>query len=162
MPIERLYYITEWGVGQMKMTPEIISQYESLKSEIEVILDDIAEIEKQYGKVKASMDKHPYILLEIPVRSHASNETLALLRAQLQSLRKTRHEIELFLAAVPDSKIRQAIRLFYIKGYTWQQVANKIGGDSTADGLRMAVDRYFKKYFKRVRSVRSKRGKIVL
>lgn len=51
-------------------------------------------------------------------------------------------EIEEYIKAVPDPLVRVAMRYRYIDGLSWVKVAMQIGGGNTADGCRMAVERY--------------------
>ena len=46
---------------------------------------------------------------------------------------------------IEDSLIRQIFTLRYIGGYHWTQIAMRIGGGNTPDGVRMLHNRYLKK-----------------
>ena len=54
-------------------------------------------------------------------------------------------DVEGYIAGIPDSQLRRIIRLRVIDKLTWQQVAQQIGGDNTADGVRMMFNRFFEK-----------------
>lgn len=56
-------------------------------------------------------------------------------------------EIEEYLNSIDDSQMRRMIKYKYIEELSWQQVAERMGGGNTADGCRMAVDRYLKKQY---------------
>ncbi len=56
-------------------------------------------------------------------------------------------EIEEYLNSIDDSQMRRMIKYKYIEELSWQQVAKCMGGGNTADGCRMAVDRYLKKQY---------------
>lgn len=47
-----------------------------------------------------------------------------------------------FVAGIKDSQTRQIIFLRFIKGMTWGQVALKVGGGNTSDGVRKRAVRY--------------------
>ncbi len=49
-----------------------------------------------------------------------------------------------YIADIDDSFIRQIIRARYVDGKSWQAVAEVIGGNNTADSVRMAHNRYLK------------------
>lgn len=49
-----------------------------------------------------------------------------------------------YIKDVPDVQIRMILSLRYINGLTWQQIADNIGGDNTADGIRKKHDRFLK------------------
>ena len=56
-----------------------------------------------------------------------------------------------------DPLMRLVITYRYLYGYSWTQIAMKLGGGNTPDGVRMAHNRFLKRYEqnKNVRSVRS-------
>lgn len=49
-----------------------------------------------------------------------------------------------YIADIDDSFIRQIIRARYVDCKSWQAVAETIGGNNTADSVRMAHNRYLK------------------
>lgn len=50
--------------------------------------------------------------------------------------------VEQYINSVDDSRMRRMLTFRYIDGLSWQQVAKRIGGGNTANGMRMAVERY--------------------
>ena len=55
------------------------------------------------------------------------------------------NEIESFMNSVSNSRVRLIIRLRYINGLQWEEVARQMGGGNTEDTCRMMLDRYLKK-----------------
>ena len=55
------------------------------------------------------------------------------------------NRLERYIADIPDSNLRMIFTLRFINGLSWVQLAFSIGGDCTADGARMACNRYIKK-----------------
>lgn len=49
-----------------------------------------------------------------------------------------------YIAGVKDSFMRRILEARYIDGLSWQGVANKIGGNNTADSVRMAHNRFLR------------------
>ena len=47
-----------------------------------------------------------------------------------------------YIAGVNDCLMRQILSLRYINGFSWAAVALHIGGGNTADGVRVAHDRF--------------------
>lgn len=47
-----------------------------------------------------------------------------------------------YIAQVEDSLTRQILRLRYIDGLSWTQVALRVGGSNTADSVRKAAERF--------------------
>lgn len=56
-----------------------------------------------------------------------------------------RNRLERYIADIPDAYLRQVFTLRFINGLSWVQVAFGIGGKCTADGARMACNRYIQK-----------------
>lgn len=50
-------------------------------------------------------------------------------------------EVEHYLEAVEDARLRTMLRLRYVDGYTWTDVGMRIG--ITSSGVRMAIERFF-------------------
>lgn len=67
---------------------------------------------------------------------------------KIRNLKERKGEIEKFVSAVPDYKIRRCMEICFIEPcdtrITWEMVADAINDGSTGDGLRMAVKRYLK------------------
>ena len=49
-----------------------------------------------------------------------------------------------YIDSVEDSQMRQILTLRYIKQYSWYKIANEIGGNNTADSIRMMHNRFLK------------------
>ncbi len=49
-----------------------------------------------------------------------------------------------YIASVEDAQMRMILSLRYVNGLSWQQVADGIGGNNTADGVRKSHDRFLK------------------
>ncbi len=69
----------------------------------------------------------------------------AIISAKLTLCLHERNRLERYIADIPDAYIRQVFTLRFINGLSWVQVAFSIGGKCTADGARMACNRYIKK-----------------
>ena len=54
-------------------------------------------------------------------------------------------EVEEYIEGIEDSRVRTIIRLRYIEGMTWQQVADYMGGEHTEDSVRKAAGRFLEK-----------------
>ena len=62
------------------------------------------------------------------------NRNASVLEAKLE-------EVEKYLDAVEDARLRTMLRLRYVDGYTWTDVGMRIG--ITSSGVRMAIERFF-------------------
>lgn len=52
------------------------------------------------------------------------------------------NQVEEYVEAIEDSRIRRIMRYRYIDQLSWVQVAHRMGGRHTADSCRMAHDRF--------------------
>ena len=65
-----------------------------------------------------------------------------LINAKIEKCESERIRIENYIATIDDSFLRQVFTYRFINNYTWRQVANRVGGYNTADGVRKACKRY--------------------
>ena len=129
------------------MTKEQLEQYTSIKEEIKELE---AELDKRKSPVSdivtGSMEDYPYTqqyyYTGIIERYIFSRFKTNLQKIQLE---RQRAEIENFLDSVQDSNIRRIIRLKYIKGKTWPQIARKMDKHISGDSVRKIVERFLEK-----------------
>lgn len=55
-------------------------------------------------------------------------------------------ELTAYVDSVEDILIREILRERYINGKSWNAVAIKVGGNNTADGCRMAANRFLERH----------------
>lgn len=143
-----------------------LEQYNSLKQEkadneriINNIEKRIAELEEKGYKEKDSVSggnggiQH-FSIEGFPYPRYHREKSRLILRKKRWSeieekLDKQILEIEEYLNSIDDSQMRRMIKYKYIEELSWQQVAERMGGGNTADGCRMAVDRYLKKQIRK-------------
>ena len=53
-----------------------------------------------------------------------------------------RNRLERYIADIPDSLTRQIFALRFINGMSWVRVAMHVGGNNTADSVRMTCKRF--------------------
>ena len=63
---------------------------------------------------------------------------------QLDLVRQVK-DVEMFVASLDDAYIRRIINFRFVQRMSWTAVAMKIGGDNTADSVRMAFTRFMEK-----------------
>lgn len=69
----------------------------------------------------------------------------AIIAAKQQQCIYERNRLEQYIAGIDDSFLRQIFTYRFINGFPWHQVAAYAGGRNTANGCRMAVNRYLKR-----------------
>ena len=67
------------------------------------------------------------------------------LRKMIYKLQREQARALNFISKLDNSDLRTIFILRFIKGYTYKQIADKIGG-VTADAVRIRIIRYFKKH----------------
>ena len=67
------------------------------------------------------------------------------MKTKKEDLEKKTEAVEKYIDGIQETKIRRIFRYKYLDGLNWVQVAHKMGGKYTADGCRVAHDRYLKK-----------------
>lgn len=138
---------------------ELLEQYSSVLNEIEDLQERIARIEKQITEMEESGYQvkdsvrggeggiQRFHISGYPYPEYSSKKTLLKIRQQQlhkreEKLLELTNAVEEFIVTIPDSRMRQMITYKYLDNLTWIQVAHKIGGGNTADGCRMAVERF--------------------
>lgn len=133
------------------MDKEQLKQIRYIKSEIAVIENQINNIEPAMvtDKVKGSSSYFPYIQRDFTLEGIDTDEYERRVRRLQRKLIKRKEkllqlqeEANNFIDSIEDSLIRQAITLKYVDGYSWENIAKKMGSSTTPDSIRMAVNRY--------------------
>lgn len=100
------------------------------------------------GVVKGSDGDFPYIQHNVKVSGANDTESNRELLQHINKLEYRKTAIETFIKNIDDILIRKIFIQRYIRGSckpSWQYIASSIGGDNTADGVRMIHARYLKK-----------------
>jgi hypothetical protein len=130
-----------------------LSQIRYLKSEIELLKKQIRDMDYQVTRdtVTGSDPDFPYTERRFTIvgidyggyerRTQRLKKRLEKRVTELIKLLEATHD---YIENIDDSLIRQIITLRHIEGLTWEQVAARIGGSSTADSLRKMHDRFLK------------------
>lgn len=129
------------------MTKKELSQLYWLNREIEEEKRKLAELEAAATGCTAKITGLPHV-----GGAHDKIGDLAILIAEQRDLidLKVRQSVveynrlNRYIASVEDAQMRMIFQLRYVRGMSWQQVATRIGGGNTADGVRKAHDRYLK------------------
>lgn len=90
---------------------------------------------------------HHYTIEGFPYSDYSRRKTLLRVRRQQlidrdEKLAELETQVEHFLSELADSRLRQMIEYRYIENMSWVQVADRMGGNNTADGCRKMVDRF--------------------
>lgn len=127
------------------MTIKELSQLYYLNREIEMLEEKLEKLEARTTGASVNMSG-------LPPTGNASDRVgdgyvmIADLKSKIQS-RKAAAQNEVnklyrYIDTIQDSYIRQIIELRFVSCLSWLQVALCIGGNNTADSVRMAVNRF--------------------
>ena len=128
------------------MTRERLDQYLDLKREIFLLEAEIESLSDKAGEIVTDVvsssaefpfSKHSVLISGLCVRDLERLEA----RRQLRSERKGRvyreaMEIDRFIDSIEDSQMRQLLSLKYLTGMSWRQVARRLGGKNTEEGVK--------------------------
>lgn len=143
----------------MSNLKEALDQYTAIKKEREYIADKVMALERQIDRMEQSGysvkdtvrggegNMHHYTIEGFPYESYSRQKTLLRVRRQQlidrdEKLAELETQVEHFLSELDDSRLRQMIEYRYIENMSWVQVADRMGGNNTADGCRKMVDRF--------------------
>ncbi|WP_313524841.1 hypothetical protein [Anaerotignum sp.] len=147
----------------MSLGKELLSQYNHLQVEIEDLKRRINKTKSQIERlesegtvldmVKGSRKDGTIGSIRIegfPIPSYDAKLSqlyrykFNLENAEQQAIKLT-NKIEFYINSIDDCRMRMIIRYRFIDKLTWNEVAAKMGGGNTEDGIRMAVTRFFDK-----------------
>lgn len=138
---------------------ELFEQYASMRMEHADLKKRISRMQRELNRLKDSqvadtvtgsredLTVGPIKVVGKPARQYAeqSKRLTALIERynrNAETLAVKLEEVEQYLEAVEDARLRTMLRLRYVDGYTWTDVGMRAG--MTGDGCRMCIERYFK------------------
>ena len=143
------------------VSKNILIQYSDLQKEIKYLsrkIDSLKneqvkfEARKKRDMVRASSKQFPFIERNIHIEGLADineiklnsilNEEIRKLESRYEILVKVTNDVLDFIDSVDDSRMRLIISYRIIEGYSWNEVADAIGGGNTEDSVRMAFNRF--------------------
>ncbi|KHO36729.1 RNA polymerase subunit sigma-24 [Clostridium tetani] len=137
------------------MNKEQLKQLKYLKTEIEAIKRQIEDLDYtiETDKVRGSSSHFPYVQRSFTIEgvnyeeyNRKAERLRRKLNKRIKELMDLAEETNEFIENIEDSLVRQIISLRYINGLTWEEVATNIGGNNTADSVRMLCNRFLEDY----------------
>ena len=127
------------------MTKQELSQLYYLNREIEEEKRKLDELETAATNITTKITGMPHV-----TDMSRKSENLSILIAEQRDLIELKvkqsvieyNRINRYIADVGDTLMRLILSYRYINGLTWNQVAANIGGNNTADSVRVAHDRF--------------------
>lgn len=130
------------------MTIEELKQYQHLQGEVRFWQKELEKtMQKSYVRSPqlTGMPGAKRLADLTAQRAIEEGEILNTIRMMQRRSARMLQEIVAFVKEVEDPLLRAVIYGRYIKGMTWNQLANTIGGKNTPDGLRKLHNRYFRR-----------------
>lgn len=128
-------------------TREFLGQYQDINAAINLKLAEISQLRCMALRVTGVMSPNKVqgggqgrgnledIIAKLADLDNEVNQDIDRLLA-------VKHQIEAYIAAVPDSQIRAILTARHINGMSWTDVAIYVGGGNTADSVRMMHKRF--------------------
>lgn len=127
------------------MTREQISQVYYLNREIEALQERLQSLRECYYKSPQidGMPRGQSISDAIGNMGAVMADTERCIESLLYRIQIERRNIYHYISTLDDSLMRQIIMYRCISLCTWQEVAVYVGGNNTADSVRMLFNRHF-------------------
>lgn len=112
---------------------------------------EISNLESRLEQLRVAAANCTSKLSGSPRASGAGNkiEKFAIKIAEQEQILAARQaeydKLSQYIQSIEDSRMRQIMIYRHIDGLTWPQVASKIGGGNTANGVRMSHERFLQK-----------------
>ena len=129
------------------MTLKELSQLYYLNREIEMDKQRLQELELKAlpgSQVITGMPHTPGITDKVGMYAAEIADLRGIIEAKHQQCLYERSRLERYIASIDDSLLRQILTYRFVNGLPWEQVAACVGGNNTADGVRMMCNRYIK------------------
>ena len=126
------------------MTKERLSQLSWLKLEIEELSARARKIEGALSGRTSRIDSMPWLGGSKDIVGDLMPELSGLMDKLLHCRKRAMDEftvLQAFISQIDDSQVRLIFTMRYLDGYSWHQVAWRLGGN-TADSVRMIHNRY--------------------
>lgn len=140
------------------MTKDILVQYCDLQEEVKDLQNRIKKREDEIKKIESEGcvtdsvkgglgGMQNFKITGFPYPEYSRKKTMLYLnKAQLENsefeLLETLNKVEEYIQSIDDSRIRRIFRLRYIDNMSWIKVAQHMGGQATADSVRMEHNRF--------------------
>lgn len=157
------------------VSKEVLSQYSDLQEEIKEIREKIGKLENNIARLQKTIDRieagevvkdkvrgglggqQNFNIEGIPFLEYEKTRSNLLMQKLLLNQRKSTleilefgllektNEVEEFIAAIQDSRMRRIVNLRVLENFSWNKVADRIGGGNTEGSVKMAFQRFIER-----------------
>lgn len=142
-------------IGGIELNKDILMDYIDaceLVKETEADIQKLRKTEEVHDKVSGSNPDFPFQAqnfnisgqVEHYMESSELEKEKQLLQDRMVKARYKKIMVEKWMANAP-ARIQRLVRLKYFERLSWEQVAERIGGSTSADSARMELKKYLKK-----------------
>lgn len=154
------------------VTRQMLTQYSDTRKEVKEIQERIEKLENRIPKLEKRISEiedgetvkdkvyggngglQGFVVEGIPLREYTDKKTELKIKRMLLSERKEMlgilelellrqtNEIQRFINSIKDSHVRRIITLRVVDELSWNEVADRMGGNNTEDSVRKAFDRF--------------------
>jgi hypothetical protein len=134
-----------------KFTLDELEQIIYIKSEVEVLSKRLAKAKKSEFVSDYAKDYSSGFERIITISGYAITDSdkvdkiHTLLECRRKELEDKVLEAEVYIASIPDSKIRTLLTLRFLEGKEWEETAKSFYKKMSADSARKTIVRYFDK-----------------
>lgn len=127
------------------MTANDLKQLKALKTEVEYLANEIMNMCTEYvtDSVKDYRSGYPHTITIRGVSTYKADKMRRKLEKKQEQLQKKIYELESFLDTVPDSEMRQILRLKYRNGLTDAEIGQILGFERSTISYR--ISKFFNK-----------------
>lgn len=120
------------------MVKQDLIDYKTWKKRMCKLNEDIERLSEKdidvvSGKVKGSMDSHPYIerrftvQMEVPEQAEKVNEQISRKEREIEDLQRKMREVEDFIDGIEDVQVKTIFEYSFLDGLTQKEVGEKTG-----------------------------------
>lgn len=140
------------------VSKEVLKQFSDIKKEIVEVESKIQSLEKYIAKMESDGSvvdtvsggnggiQH-FKIEGFPYPEYSKKKTLLLTRKSiLEQLRmellEQENAVESFITTIESSFMRRIVRMRFLENMTWNQIADRMGGNNTEDSIKKAFYRF--------------------
>lgn len=135
--------ILQKGDGMLTTLRQDFKEYRSNRQEIRELKQQLGSMEHLTDTVMGSSDEWPYVKHPITVQGRNAAEETRILK-QIKALEARCRRVEEEITKAPNSLTRRMLRLRYVHGLRWADVAARMGADVTEDAVKQRDRMFFK------------------
>lgn len=124
---------------------EMLGQLRSMKAETAFYERQLCRLDRELRMYARGCEENPLIAQRKSVLIERARQLQEYYLQSQSVYGRIIGELLLFISSIPNSLTRRVFIQRYIEGDSWQQVSMRLGGEHSADALRMRHDHYLRR-----------------